>query len=71
MTVGRFVSPEELVLLRRLQSWSSIALLGFAALVAGYPGSTAAQEELNRKAKVKVAPAYPELARRINVRGTV
>lgn len=30
-----------------------------------------AQEELNRKVRVKVPPAYPELARRINLRGTV
>lgn len=29
------------------------------------------QEELNRKAKLKVAPAYPELARRMNITGVV
>jgi TonB family protein len=30
-----------------------------------------AQEELSRKAKSKVAPTYPELARRSNITGTV
>ena len=31
----------------------------------------AAQGELARKAKTKVTPAYPELARRMNITGTV
>jgi TonB family protein len=30
-----------------------------------------AQNELARKVKTKVPPAYPELARRMNIRGTV
>lgn len=30
-----------------------------------------AQDELARKVKTKVPPAYPELARRMNIRGTV
>ncbi len=29
------------------------------------------QDEINRKAKVKVAPVYPELARRMNIGGVV
>ena len=29
------------------------------------------QEEISRKAKVKVPPAYPELARRMNIAGVV
>jgi len=29
------------------------------------------QEELNRKVKSKVAPSYPELARRMNISGVV
>jgi TonB family protein len=29
------------------------------------------QEELSRKAKFKVAPAYPDLARRMNITGVV
>jgi TonB family protein len=48
-----------------------VALLILGVLAATYPVSAVAQEELNRKVKVKVAPAYPELARRINLRGTV
>jgi TonB family protein len=29
------------------------------------------QEELSRRAKVRVAPAYPDLARRMNITGVV
>ena len=57
--------------LRRLQKWTAIVLLGLGALAGGYPLSSVAQEELNRKVRVKVSPVYPELARRINLRGTV
>ena len=35
------------------------------------PSPVMAQEELTRKTKTKVAPAYPELARRMNITGTV
>jgi TonB family protein len=57
--------------LRPLQGWTAIVLLGLAALSAGYPVPAVAQAELNRKVKIKIAPTYPELARRINLRGTV
>lgn len=30
-----------------------------------------AQEELDRKVKTKVAPVYPDIARRMNITGTV
>lgn len=43
-------------------------LLCFAAYVFGQSGST---EEAKRKIKSKVAPAYPELAKRMNVAGKV
>ncbi|HSZ00071.1 MAG TPA: energy transducer TonB [Terriglobales bacterium] len=36
-----------------------------------HPLPALAQSELTRKAKTKVAPAYPELARRMNITGTV
>jgi TonB family protein len=36
-----------------------------------HPLPAMAQGELTRKAKTKVAPAYPELARRMNITGTV
>ena len=35
------------------------------------PTPLMAQEELSRKTKTKVTPAYPELARRMNITGTV
>jgi protein TonB len=42
-----------------------------AALFVSSPLSTFAQAELNRKVKTKVAPVYPELARRMNLHGSV
>jgi len=53
---------------RTLRNWSAITLLGSLLLS---PTLSPAQAELNRKVHTKVAPAYPELARRINLRGTV
>jgi len=35
------------------------------------PTSAGAQDELTRKTRVKVAPAYPDLARRMKITGTV
>jgi TonB family protein len=35
------------------------------------PVSAMAQQELGRKVKVKVAPTYPDIARRANITGTV
>lgn len=46
-----------------------IALLGTATLFV--PTSAFAQEELSRKVKSKVAPTYPDIARRMNISGTV
>jgi len=43
--------------------------LSSISAVAKNPESTA--EELARKVKTKVPPSYPELARRMNIRGTV
>jgi TonB family protein len=44
-------------------------------LVGGWAATQAplawGQEELNRKPKSKVAPSYPELARRMNISGVV
>jgi TonB family protein len=56
------------VRLRTLRNWSAIILLGSLLLS---PTLSPAQGELNRKVHSKVAPTYPELARRINLRGTV
>jgi TonB family protein len=35
------------------------------------PASAVGQEEVNRKLKSQVAPTYPELARKMNITGTV
>jgi len=57
------------------QKWGSrirrpgVALAILATLLICLPSS--AQEELSRKVRSKVAPAYPELARRMNIAGTV
>jgi TonB family protein len=48
------------------------SLLALGALVTVLCSSPAsAQEELSRKVKNKVAPVYPELARRMSISGTV
>lgn len=61
--------------LRRLGRWTRIALLtlaGLAASAAALDGLPAqAQAELTRKVKTRVAPAYPEIARRMKLAGTV
>ncbi len=50
-------------------------LLGVIALIAGWTIVHAtpafAQDELTRKVKSKVAPMYPDIARRMNITGTV
>jgi TonB family protein len=48
---------------------TAMALLLVAGAVAVSPAM--AQDELTRKTKTKVAPAYPDLARRMNITGTV
>jgi TonB family protein len=47
--------------------WSGAALL----LVALLPLPASSQAELTRKVKNRVNPSYPDLARRMNLRGTV
>ena len=52
------------------------AVIGLLSLLAGVAAMSfslpaMAQGELARKAKTKVAPAYPPLARRLNITGTV
>jgi TonB family protein len=46
--------------------WALFLLPGTIA-----PGSALAQAEMPRKVKTKVAPSYPDLARRLSIRGTV
>ena len=55
---------------QKLRWWVGTGLLVLAAAVF-HPLPAMAQGELTRKAKSKVAPAYPALARRMNITGTV
>jgi TonB family protein len=49
----------------------AVALLGLVMATIVCPVSMIGQTELTRKVKIKVDPAYPDLARRMNVHGTV
>jgi TonB family protein len=57
-------------------SFQNMRLLAIAGLLTVavtifHPLPAIAQGELTRKAKTKVAPTYPDLARRMNITGTV
>ncbi len=57
-------------MLRKIVRWVGIAIVALlAVMVAAQTAS--AQEDAERKVKTKVAPTYPELARKMNVSGTV
>jgi protein TonB len=73
-------AQEKLVRLAKTQQWVASLWLGFAAATAGVatictvPAMTQQDskiEELTRKAKTKVAPVYPDVARRMSITGTV
>jgi TonB family protein len=51
--------------------WCAVGLLALLAIIGGSPLFGVAQTELSRKVKTKVPPTYPELARKMNIRGTV
>jgi TonB family protein len=55
---------------QNMKWWAITGLLAMATAIA-FPLPALAQGELTRKAKTKVAPAYPELAKRMNITGTV
>ena len=61
--------------MRMMQRWGAGSLLALLGLLVGTvalgPLPVQAQELLTRKAKTKVAPVYPELARRMSITGTV
>jgi TonB family protein len=58
---------------QQLQRWLAGAVIsGVAAVCLLHPlPGRAQQEELSRKVKSKVAPSYPELARRMAISGVV
>jgi TonB family protein len=59
-------------LIKRLTVTVLLGVLTFTFGVAAFQALPAfAQEELSRKVKSKVAPAYPEIARRMAISGTV
>jgi TonB family protein len=53
-----------------MRLWAIAGLLTVAVTIF-HPLPAIAQGELTRKAKTKVAPTYPDLARRMNITGTV
>jgi TonB family protein len=58
------------VSVQKLHRVVAIGLLALATC-AGFAPSALGQDEVARKARVKVTPVYPELARKMNVAGTV
>lgn len=58
---------------RAIQHWfAGVVLLGLTGMILLHPlPGRAQQDDLSRKAKTKVAPAYPELARRMSISGVV
>ena len=59
---------EETVFVRRLKNLVAMTLV---ALVLGLSAASARAEDDGRRVKSKVAPVYPELAKRMNVTGVV
>jgi protein TonB len=58
---------------KKIQQWATTGLLTLlvGAMAMFQPLSAVAQGELARKPKTKVSPVYPELARRMNITGSV
>ena len=56
---------------QRLVAMVLALMLGTAVVPTYSPAQNAASDEIVRRAKTKVQPAYPELAHRMNISGTV
>ena len=57
---------------RGIQRWFAGAVLAaVTGMVLLHPLVGRAQEEISRKVKTKVSPAYPDLARRMSISGVV
>lgn len=57
----------------QMQRWLAGAIFAALAILTVFypPPGRAQQEEIARKIKAKIAPAYPELARRMSISGVV
>jgi TonB family protein len=55
---------------QKVRWWAGTGLLAVAAATF-FASPAMAQGELTRKTKTKIAPAYPALAKRMNIMGTV
>lgn len=56
---------------RAIRRWLCAALLGMAVALTICPTASSAEEELTRKIRTKVAPVYPDIARRMSISGVV
>jgi TonB family protein len=56
---------------QKMRPWVGIGLLTLLMAATFRPLSARAQGDLTRKAKTRVEPAYPPLAKRMNITGTV
>ena len=61
---------------RTIRVWVATSLLTFLVASVFHPlcaqtNSPQTEEELTRKARTKVAPVYPDIARRMSITGTV
>jgi len=59
------------VQVRSLRCWIASLLIGVGVITGSSSLPAVAQTELTRKVKIRVNPPYPELARRLNLRGSV
>ena len=55
----------------QLKRLLAVALLGVSALGIAFRPTSASAQEISRKVKNRVAPSYPDLARRMSITGTV
>lgn len=65
------VSQGGAVSVQKIRQWALTGLLAFVACATFQSLPAVAQGELARKTKTKVYPTYPDLARRMNISGTV
>lgn len=58
-------------MLRKIIRWMGIVIIALLAVMVAAQTASAQEEDAVRKVKTRVAPNYPELARKMNVAGTV